>query len=84
MNKIKMTLNLINTCYNLIPCKMLLFLNVLLKSKKNENFLCLRRKVSGNRVLRRIFEPMKHGDTQQQSFAMTKLTICNLCIILLA
>jgi len=30
------------------------------------------RKVGGNRVLRRIFELMKHEDTQQQSFAMTK------------
>jgi len=29
-----MTLNLINTCYNLIPSKMSLFLIVLLKSKK--------------------------------------------------
>jgi hypothetical protein len=42
------------------------------------------RRVGAKRVLRRIFEAMKHEDTQKQSFAISKLTICNLHIILLA
>jgi hypothetical protein len=47
-------------------------INQSINQSKHLIFCAEGRKVGGNRVLRRIFEPVNHEGTQQQSFAMTK------------